>query len=483
MSSKIRRKRASATDLYKTCKAGGDCIPDVKNKIEADTWADRLLKWFGSLVYFGNIGIGTGKGTGGSFGYRPIETGVGGRTPSVPVRPAVPTETIPGLVLPEGPAIVPLTDLIVDTGVVIDTSAIGSDIPTDINILFESTNPTFDITNVAGHPTVISSADDTAAILDVGTVNTQVTRITLDTGSGTTNIAPAEVTNIFVDPQSTGTSVGGYDEIELLPLHREEFEIQEAKTSTPSSLLDRALHNVRQFYGRSVQQVPVKNPAFLYQPSSLAQFEFENPAFTPDDLTLRFQQDVADVAAAPEPDFSDLHVLHRQVLSETPQGTVRASRLGTRGYMRTRAGTLLGQNVHYYYDISAIENAESLELATIVDFSGNDTLPLSESSFVYPDNELLDELVDAFNDSHLVLQTEDEEGDPVSIPAFARGSAKVFISDIGTGVLQGSPTYVIHIGNDIARPIIPSTTNIFSTDYDIHPSLLKRRKRRYSLVS
>lgn len=488
MSTKVRRKRASATDLYKTCKAGGDCIPDVKNKVEGDTWADRLLKWFGSFIYLGNLGIGTGRGTGGSFGYKPIETGVGGRTPNIPVRPAVPTdivpEVIPGLALPEGPAIVPLTDLVVDTGVIIDTSAVGTDIPTDINILFESTNPTFDITTVAGHPTVISSADDTAAVLDVGTVNTQVTKVVLDASvNAVDTVSETEVYNIFVDPQSSGTTVGDYDEIELLPLHREEFELQEPRTSTPDTLLNRAINNFRRFYGRSVQQIPTRNPAFLYQPSALVQFEYENPAFTPDDLTLLFQQDVADIATAPEPEFSDTHVLHRQVLSETPGGTVRASRLGTKGYIRTRQGTLLGQDAHFFYDISTIENVDSTELATFVDFSRNQNLAEQESVFVYPDNELLDEMLESFNDSHLIIQTEDNEGEPVLIPSLARGSAKVFIADIPTKGLVGTPSYVIHIGNDVARPIIPAVENIFSSDYDIHPSLVRKRKRRHSLIS
>lgn len=487
MSTRVRRKRASVEDLYRSCKAGGDCPPDVKNKVEGDTWADRLLRWFGSIIYLGNLGIGTGRGSGGTFGYRPIDAGTGGRPPSIPVRPAVPTdivpEAIPGLVVPEGPSIVPLTDLVVDTGVIIDTTAIGTDIPTDVNILFESTNPTFDITAVSGQPTVISSADDTAAVLDVGYISTHITRISLDQTFGVVDSVSAnEVYNVFVDPQSSGSSIGGFEEIELQPLHREAFEIQEARTSTPQSLLNRAITNIKQYYGRSVQQVPVRNPAFLTQPSSLVQFEFENPAFTSDDLTFHFQQDIAEIAAAPESDFADLHVLHRQVLSETPGGTVRASRLGTKGYMRTRLGTLLGLNVHYFYDISAIESAESTELATIVDFSGN-VLPNTEqeSSFVYPDNELLDELVEQFNDTHLVLQTEDDN-EPVTVPTFATGSVKVFVADVA-GVHTATPIYTLHIGNDIARPIGPGSYNVFSQTYDIHPSLLKKRKRRYSLLS
>lgn len=487
MSIRVRRKRASAEDLYKSCKAGGDCIPDVRNKIEGDTWADRLLKWFGNIIYFGNLGIGTGKGSGGSFGYRPLGPGTGGRTPNVPVRPAVPTEivpeSIPGLVLPEGPSIVPLSDLTVDTGVIIDSTAFGNDLPTDVNVIFESTNPTFDITTVAGHPGVISSANDTAAVLDVGTINTLSSRILLDTSSAAIDSAVSnEVYNIFVDPQAVGTSVGEFEEIELQPLHRDAFEIQEPKTSTPNTLLNRALTNIRRYYGRSVQQIPVRNPAFLTQPSRLVQFEYENPAFTSDDLTLRFQQDVAEIAAAPESDFSDVHVLHRQVLSETPSGTVRASRLGTKGYIRTRSGALLGQDVHYYYDISAIESAESLELATIVDFHGTPNIAEQETFFTYPDNELLDDVLESFNDSQLVLQTEDD-GEPVTVPTFARGAAKVFVADVNPFGRRTTPVYVINIGSSISRPVVAATVNSFANTYDLHPSLIRKRKRRHSLLS
>lgn len=482
MSARVRRKRASAGDLYKSCKAGGDCIPDVQNKIEGTTWADRLLQWFGSIIYLGNLGIGTGKGTGGSFGYRPLDSGTGGRAPNVPVRPAVPTEivpeVIPGLVLPEGPSIVPLTDLVVDTGVVIDTTTFGADVPTDVNILFENINPTYDVTTIAGHPTIISSTDEAAAVLEIGAIDTQTTRVSLDTGH-IDDVNPHNVYNIFVDPLATGSSIGGYEEIELLPLHREEFEIEEPKTSTPETLLNRVFNNARRYYGRSVQQMPTRNPAFLTQPSRLVQFEYENPAFTPADLTLRFQQDVAEVAAAPEPDFADVHVLHRQALSETPEGTVRASRLGTKGYIRTRAGTLVGQDVHYYYDFSTIENAESFELAPLDDFSGNQALQ-NETSFVYPDNELLDELVESFNDSHLVLQTEDNN-EAVTVPMFATGSPKVFVLDIGFGNRTAAPKYVLHVGTDVARVISPATSNIFSEDYYLHPSLHRKRKRRKPL--
>ena len=49
-----RLKRASPEDLYRSCKLGGDCIPDVQNKIENTTLADKLLQIFGSILYLGH---------------------------------------------------------------------------------------------------------------------------------------------------------------------------------------------------------------------------------------------------------------------------------------------------------------------------------------------------------------------------------------------------------------------------------------------
>ena len=59
-------------DIYRSCVQGGDCPEDVRNKVEGKTWADTLLKIFSSIIYLGNLGIGTGRGGGGSMGYRPI---------------------------------------------------------------------------------------------------------------------------------------------------------------------------------------------------------------------------------------------------------------------------------------------------------------------------------------------------------------------------------------------------------------------------
>ena len=67
-----RTKRASVTDIYKGCKASGTCPPDVLNKVEQTTIADKILKYGSSGVFFGGLGISTGRGTGGATGYFPL---------------------------------------------------------------------------------------------------------------------------------------------------------------------------------------------------------------------------------------------------------------------------------------------------------------------------------------------------------------------------------------------------------------------------
>lgn len=116
-----RTKRDSATNLYNQCQLSGNCPDDVKNKIEGTTLADKLLKIFSSIVYFGGLGIGTGKGTGGATGYRPLGTGGGGGgrvttdgtviRPNIVVEPVGPPEIVPIDALSPGTSsIVPMVE-------------------------------------------------------------------------------------------------------------------------------------------------------------------------------------------------------------------------------------------------------------------------------------------------------------------------------------------------------------------------------------
>lgn len=497
-----RRKRASPTDLYKQCQLGADCPTDVKNKIEGDTWADRLLKWFGSVIYLGGLGIGTGKGTGGASGYRPLDTPVTGRGPStnLPIRPSVPVEivpeTIPGLINPEAPSIIPLTDLTVEPSVVIDAGVGGpvTGVTEDITVVIEADNPVFDINTVQSRPTVVTSPNE-AAVLDISSSTPPPRRVVLQNAPETIRpletIMRAEVENVFVDPQSSGATVGNYEEIELGIFNEPStFEIEYPSTSTPS-IMDRITGTMRQYYNRFVQQVPVRNPAFLGQPSRLVVFENENPAFTPDELTLRFQEDVAEVAAAPEPDFSDVRVLHRQILSETPGGTIRASRLGNRGTILTRSGTQIGQTVHFYYDISAIDTAESIELLPINMSNESviaDSLAETEFTEMFSGNILatednLSEVSDySFSNSHLILTSSETEDASIIIPGFISGPVKFFFPSLADSITVLYPnqySYNIPLAK-LTTPVadIIYSPNLSSIDYDLDPSLLPKRKRR-----
>ena len=55
--------------VYSVC----DGPPDIQNKIEHTTIADKILQ-YGSLgVFLGGLGIGTARGSGGRIGYKVIE--------------------------------------------------------------------------------------------------------------------------------------------------------------------------------------------------------------------------------------------------------------------------------------------------------------------------------------------------------------------------------------------------------------------------
>ena len=51
MTSLKRRKRDTVDNLYRQCQLGADCPPDVRNKVEGTTLADKLLQAFGSIIF------------------------------------------------------------------------------------------------------------------------------------------------------------------------------------------------------------------------------------------------------------------------------------------------------------------------------------------------------------------------------------------------------------------------------------------------
>lgn len=504
-----RVKRASPTDLYKSCKLGGDCIPDVQNKIEGTTLADRLLTIFGSILYLGNLGIGTGKGSGGFGGYRPL-SGTTTKAPSIPVsRPAIPIDPLGGaeiipldVINPEAPSIIPLVEGTPEVPA-FDTVGPTTDVATlDITTPFQ---PTDDLPTSNQQPNIINTGSE-VNIVDFQPGPTPPKRIALDVGLSTDNDIQLNVfpqakytdpdINVFVDPNLVGESIG-FEDIELGPITSfAEFDIIEEavpKYSTPTERLERVVTQGKRLYNRFVQQVQTRNPEFITQPSRLVRFEFENPAFE-EEVTLQFEKDVNEVAAAPDSDFQDIVTLSRPIFSETEEG-VRVSRLGQKASMITRSGLQIGQKVHFFYNISNIEPVKEIELPSYGSFSGESVLvnPIAESNFydgiesisdVYPDELLEDVIEEQFQNSHLVLSTFSPR-DRVQIPTFAPGiGLKVFVPDVGNLIVDYPQINIDDTVISTSIPAIPIqpdiTVDIEGENFIVHPDLLRRkRKRKY----
>ena len=509
-----RQKRDSVDNLYRQCKLTGQCPDDVINKVEGNTLADRLLKILGSVIYLGGLGIGTGRGSGGSTGYRPIGATTPRVTDSTPIRPTVPVDPLgPTDVLPvdpAGPSIVPLTESGIPEDTIIETSGTAVTVnPTDPPVI-TNIDPISDVTGVEGQPTIITGEDDSVAVLDVQPSTPAPKRVTVGVRPRTAPNEPSTLYpipesaapdfTIFVDAQAVGETIGG----EYIPLEEfsqiESFEIEDQRplTSTPEQRLNRAFQRARDLYNRQITQIRTRNLDFLGAASRAVQFEFENPAFL-GDVTLQFEQDVQNVAAAPDADFRDVITLHRPRYSTTDTGRVRVSRLGRRGTIVTRSGTQIGENVHFYFDISTIgsDAADAIELSTLGQHSGDSAIvdALAESSFINPlenadttftEADLLDTQVEDFDNLHLVLTSSGRRGDVYSIPTLPPGTTlRVFVDDYGRDLFVSYP--VSHTKSDVLIPDNnlhplepPIILDINSSDYYLHPSLWNRRKRKRS---
>lgn len=505
-----RRKRDSVENLYKQCKLTGQCPDDVINKVEGNTLADRLLKILGSVIYLGGLGIGSGRGTGGSTGYRPIGATTPKATDSIPIRPTLPidplgpTDVLP--VEPGAPSVIPLTEsglpgdpLIETGGSIVETGPIETPVLTTID-------PISDVTGVEGQPTIITGEDDSVAILDVQPSTPAGKKIVVRPSSlsepslmHTIPEATAMDYSVFVHAQISGDTIGGenipLDEINLL----QEFEIEEPgpKTSTPEQRLGRAFQRARELYNRRISQIRTQNLNFLGPVSRAVQFEITNPAFD-GDVTLQFAQDLENLAAAPDPDFTDVVTLKRPRFSETDTGRVRVSRLGQRGTIRTRSGAQIGENVHFYFDISTIgsDATDAIELSNLGQHSGDTAIVdgLAESSFVnqlhsvdiiHPEDELLDSQVEDFSNSHLVLSGSGRRGTVYTVPTLPPGiGLKIFVDDYARNLFVSYPVSTVHSevlipsGEHPLEP--PIIIDFESNDFYLHPSVLQRRKRKRS---
>lgn len=331
-----RRKRASATQLYQTCKQAGTCPSDVINKIEHTTLADKILQWGSLFTFFGNLGIGTGAGSGGRAGYVPLGTRPTTVVDASPARPPIVVESVG----PTDPSIVTLVE---------ESSVVNAG----------ASFPNF--TGTAGFE-VTSSSTTTPAVLD----------ITPTTGS--VHVSSTHFTNpSFVEPPvievpQTGevsghilvsTPTSGVHSYEEIPMQT--FAVHGTGTEPISSTPIPGLRRIAapRLYQRAFQQVQVTDPTFLTKPETL--ITVDNPVFEDADTTLTFSPS----GVAPDPDFLDIVALHRPAFT-TRRGGVRFSRLGTKATMRTRSGKQIGARVHYYYDVSPIAHTEEIEMQPLL---------------------------------------------------------------------------------------------------------------------
>ncbi|AAX86631.1 L2 protein [Panthera leo persica papillomavirus 1] len=503
-----RRKRAAPSDIYPQCKISNTCPPDILNKAEQNTLADKILKYGSAGVFLGSLGISTGRGTGGSYGYVPVGSGQGVRLgtrvstvrPTLPISSVGTADVIPvDAVDPLGPAVLPgnVFPTAVEDPIPIQPPRFPSVVEDLLPVQPESGVVTEVPVNTPkvttdGQPAVLEVVPETREprILTRTQYSNPAFEVSLTTSAGSGETSASD--HILVEGFSGGHTIG--ERIPLQELSPRSFSttVEEETTFTTSTPAAEIGRPKRVFQSRQFQQVRVQDPAFLARPRSLV--TFQNPVFD-ESVDLLFEQDVADIVlAAPHEDFRDLVSLSKPVYSRTQEGRVRVSRLGTKASMRTRSGLVIGPQSHYYYDLSDIAPAENIELSPIGNFSlgeqsgqsvissgtsDMEIISLGGSSLEsYPEELLLDEIESVANDLQLVFGDRRVQ-QPISVPNIQRPSPQVFPEFEGVHVSQGNysgpPTIPTH----------PETTPAIVIDiwesgnsYSLHPSLLRKRKRK-----
>nr|WJJ59305.1 MAG: L2 protein [Leptonychotes weddellii papillomavirus 11] len=488
-----RPKRASAEDLYRTCKAAGTCPADVIPKIEGSTIADQLLKYGSSVVYFGGLGIGTGSGSGGRTGYIPLGAprgggGVGGggrfgggrfgggaANVGIPIRlPEAVDEVI--TISPDGPSILGNESTVVRPGAEVSV--------------------TEDVVGVTSGPNTVTVPDSTGSSV-ITTQSASTPFAPSDTAPETVSVSHSQ----FGNPAYTG-EVSGTGESSFMAhttivagsgraAQGEAIELQTfPHASTPVQQVTRGANF--NFYTNYTQQVYVGDPKFLYAPQDL--FTYQNPAF---DTSLFDAYDTIEVdpaelpLEAPDSAFYDVYRLHRPALTapKAAGGRVRFSRLGDRlGSVFTRSGANVGGRAHFYTDISSIgaEDIEMQSFSVVSPTSGESSLVTASGSLGHDEIPLSSFTETYYNpDADLDLP-------PLSGGASGETEETYFLRPTGGGTSLGPPPTGSPSGYPPTSRITPTHTssdllppessdfggyNVYS-DYYYDPSLWLKRKRK-----
>lgn len=420
-----RRKRADVGTIYKTCKQWGTCPEDVINKVEQNTLADKILKYGSTAVFFGGLGIGTGKYGGG----RVPGVNIGGAASSarpIPVDPELigPSDIVP--IDAEGPAVVEGVDIVEPSTVRPTRPRPGRVRPSrpripaaDVNIpnpdlIAAETSTTYGFNRVTLTP--IQQLQRAVTIYHQYVNPSFEVSLTADTAAeaslqesvlvgeglqgniiGSSEEIPLEVfpqeRNVIVHSESTGTQETSFIDIT-------EEEASGFMTSTPERPIRTAFGRSRaqniveedivapggreafiSQYGPRTEQIEIQGETFLRAPETLV--EYRNPLYNSEDVSLIFQRDVSRVEAAPMEEFSNIVRLSRPMYSRLQNtGRLRVSRLGQRANIQTRSGLRIGPQAHFYQDISSILEPEGIEMQVLGEQSGDATIVQAQAETI-----------------------------------------------------------------------------------------------------
>lgn len=392
-----RRKRDSVDNLYRQCVLGADCPDDVRNKVEGNTIADKILKWVAGFLYTGTLGIGTGRGTGGMGGYVPIGRGGGvtqgaGGTrvirPSGPIEPIGPfrptvIDSTPSVEIGPRPIdpsvdVRPTDPSVFEPGPHPDLPAVGEEIELETfngeESVLTDTNPTADLPPT-GAPTIDVTETSFVEVRPNESRTSTITTTNLDNAAYTAAIAEtageADQYSIMFDSSVGGTLVGEEYELDTFSPDFEEIPL----TSTPETRPE-----VRQkgrrftFYHRFFRQMQLPSTSFT-RPEIGGNYVFENPAFDRNLLT----EDNGEPITTEVREQVQTRNLGEVAFAKRPEGRLRVSRMGRQPGMTTRSGEEYGQHIHLFADISTIVEAdigESIELHTLTTSSSDAVGPL-----------------------------------------------------------------------------------------------------------
>lgn len=517
-----RTRRDAAENIYRNCKQWGTCPEDVINKIEQKTPADKILQ-YGSLgVFLGGLGIGTGKGTGGTTGYVPLGEGpgvrIGGRplnrTPfvTVPLDPIGARDFMPvNVIEPLAPSVIPLEDL---------PPAI--DLPGSNFEVVAEVHPASDIPPVR----TPGATKDSDALIELSSHTPPVRTVTRTQYNNplfeirvttNNNVGETSASDHIFSTGGGGSVVGETvtnalgEEIPLITFRGPDFEeslVQETDftTSTPKSS-EPITYKPMTLNKRIAENIEVPEREFLGRPRKLV--TFDNPVFEEDPVSLVFEQDVQDIVdeprAAPHPEFRDVVRLGRLTFSQQEGGRVRASRIGKKAIMKTRSGTVIGPKVHFYQDISSIAPGESIEMVTLGEHSGDTSIvsPLNEGvtetefeqpSIIiddppavldleaeeYPEETLIDSFdTDVGERLHLLIRPQGRQQFQIPVPVLDFDSPVKVVPDLDSVIIwrPDTSTIVPHVNPD-GGPLVIIVWDTTGPDFSLHPSLLRKRRKK-----